>query len=128
MIKWTSKLPDQLNLNQDTARGLYQKRVFCLIGISFLGLFVVFLLPSNSFPAIATIFITVILFLICYIRWRSFFLSYWYICRSNSLYYEDYTWRDSLIIALILILGIGLSGLILFYIASKVDFARVQPI
>lgn len=128
MLKWIPKPAKQLEFDQDTARSLYQKRKFGLIGILLLGVFLVFLFSSNSVPAIITAFTMASLFIFFYIRWRSFFLSYWYsyTYRSNSAYYEDYSWKDSLIIVLILIVGTGLCGLVIFYIASKVDFTSFK--
>lgn len=128
MIKWVPKLPNQLDLDQDKASNLYQKRILSFVGTLFLGGFLLFLFPSNSLPAIITFFIMVALSVFFYIRWRNFFLSYWYRYNSNSIYYKDYTWKDSLIMALILILGTGLSGFVLFYIAFRVDFTNLQPI
>lgn len=128
MIRWTPKILDPLNLDKAQSQQYYQRRILCLVGIVVLGCIITFLLSSNSFPAITTISITAAFFLFFYIRWRSFFLSYWHMYSSQNFYYEDYAWKDSLIIALILIGGIGLSGFVIFYIAARVDFTQIQPI
>lgn len=128
MIKWTPITPNPLNLDKIQSQKYYQKRILSLISVAVLGGVLAFYLPSNSIPAIATIILTVLLFIGLYLHWRQFFFSYWHINNVDRFYYEDYSWKDSLSIALILITGLALSGLIMFFIIARVNFTKVQPI
>lgn len=128
MIRWIPRIPKPLNLDKSQSHRHYLRKILSLFGIITFGGILALSLPKNSVIAYVTIVATLLLSLSLYMRWRNFFFSYWYSNGADKFYYEDHSWKDSLIIGLILLCGIALVGILLIYVASRVDFSNIQSL
>ncbi len=106
MIKWQPKFPQRLTLDKFQARTEFNKKRTILLCIGFCG--VGGMLVVSRFPFLLPVLFGFIflVFTIFYLRFRSFFQSYLYTYGDgrDKYYCEDYSWKDSLAIGLLLIL------------------------
>ncbi len=128
MIKWTPRIPKPPNLDKSQFHKHYLRRILSLFGVIIFGGMLALYLPKNSVMAYVTIIATLLLSLGLYMSWRNSLFSYWYSNGADKFYYEDYSWKDSLTIGLILLCGLILVGLALVYVASRINFSNVQSL
>jgi len=116
MIEWQPKLPQKLTLDKPQADKEFNKKRRILLIIGGLGLGGMFIAHQSSPLFMVIIVVVFSLFVIFYLRYRTFFQSYLYTYENkrNRFYYEDYSLRDSFVIGSLLILGIILIFIFLF--------------
>ena len=124
MKTWEPILPKPLQLEESQANFQFNKRRFALIAVGISGLIATFIIPKSSLFFIPAVSFLFLLFLLLYFRWRKFFFSYLYTYEGKrwKFYYEDYSWKDSSILSLLILIG----GIVVVFSLIAI-FIKVNP-